>query len=99
MALWTQEHELVDCCEVDEHKYKLEDELIDNKILNSFVLLQKPSGSLIENCVTRSEMEKLMGVNIKNAVQVATRRSVTEIVEEAIENVSTIGYNEEKEEI
>lgn len=40
MTLWTEELERIDHCEVYEHENKL----IDNKILDSYVTHEEPSG-------------------------------------------------------
>lgn len=47
--------------------------------------------------VTRSEVEKLTKYNIKAAVEASTRRTVTGVVEEMIEDNFTGGYDEQKQ--
>lgn len=49
--------------------------------------------------MTRSEVEKLMENNIKIAVEVGTRRVVTGILEETIEDAFTVNYDEQKERV
>lgn len=49
-----------------------------------------------QNYMTCSEVEKLMGDNIKASVEVATRCIVTKIVEEIIEDAFVVGYDEQK---
>lgn len=82
MALWTDELEHADCCEVDEHKK----DLISKEISDSYVSHDEPGCGPAWDYITRSEVEKLMEDNIKDAVKFDTRLLVTGIVEETIED-------------
>lgn len=69
MALCTQGFEGVDWREVEKHEDEDENNLIDNEMLDSYVLRQKQSGGPIKDNVTCSEVEMLMEDNIYAAVE------------------------------
>lgn len=85
MVLWTKELECTGPCSVIEK----EDELIDNEILNNYFLHKDPSGGPNSDYIKCSEVKKLIKDNINTAVEVATKRVVTGIVEEKVGDTST----------
>lgn len=93
MALWIEELHQADRCWVDDR----EDALIDNEVMNNFVLHEEPSVGPTGYYVTPSEVKTLMKDNIKATAEVATGRVVNEIEEETIEHACTVGYDEQKE--
>lgn len=92
MTLCSQLFECFDHCKVDEH----EEEVIDNEILNYFVLRHRLSDGPILDYLTGSKLENLLEDNTDTAIKVATRRLVTGIMEEINEYVFTVGQDEEK---
>lgn len=93
IALWIEELEHISSSEVDQH----EDELIDSMILDSYLSRKEPNGGRIRDHVKSSEKERLMKDIIKTAVEVVSKCIVKKIVEETIEDVITVGYDEQKE--
>lgn len=65
-------------------------------ISDSYVLCKEPNRGPIENYVNLSKVENSMDDNIKSIVEIAARRTVTGIVEETVEKVFNVGYNDQK---
>lgn len=95
MALWKEEFGLFNHHGVIEN----EDKLIYNEILDRNVPHEERDGDTTGDCVTRSEVERLVEYIINTVFKVAMRRIATQKVEEAIEHVFTAINKQQKEEI
>lgn len=93
VALWTKEFDRIDHRYVDEN----EDQLVDNQMFYSYVLLEEPSGWPIRDFIPRLEAQKLMENGIKTAVEVDRRRLFTPFVEKPIDDKIMVGYDDQKE--
>lgn len=89
MALQTAELESSDRSKVHE---QAKDKSIDSEIIDTFVPQQEPSVSPNKKYKTCSELEKLMDDDTEIGVEVGTRRVVTDIVEQNIEDAFAAGH-------
>lgn len=64
--------------------------------MDSYVSAKEPRGGLMENYVTTTELEILKEDHIKTVVEVATRRVVTRIVGETIQDILTVHHDKQK---
>lgn len=93
LALRIADFERSNHVEVDEH---VEDELIYNGVMETFVLPEEQSVRTNEDYMTRSEVEMLVDDNVETFIEVAPRRVATGIVEERIEDGFVARYNAQK---
>lgn len=75
-----------------------EHELIENEKFDSYVPREEPSGCPIQDYITSSKGERLMEDSMKTTAKVATRRVVTGIVEEPVEDIFKIGLDDWRKE-
>lgn len=64
--------------------------------MDSYVTGEETSGDPIWNYVKCSEEKKLMENSMRDSIEVALRHIITGIVEETIEDVFTVGHDEQK---
>lgn len=93
MTLWTQEAELVDQREVEEHG----DKLIDHDILDFHVLHKVRGDVAIRDLRKHLEVDKFTGDNNSETVEVAPRCLFSEIEDEKMRN-ALMGSNDERKE-